>query len=131
MNVRELHEATKHYLSCGNGEDLVVIRTDGIGGPHSKVTGLYDGIDWYGGKAIIGTEHNLNKIDGRKYSFYREQYLLKNSNLKKVREDRTLRGVFKKKVQPEDPTLEAGQYRKVSPEMWLWLQLDEDYQKKH
>lgn len=135
MNVKKLYEELGGYIERSreygdDGNKEVVIITNGIGGPHSKITGVSPGIDWYHGKIILSTESRLSKINSNAFHFYREQYLLKHSNLKKVRENKGALGIYKKKIQPSDPEKEAGPYKKVTPEMWLWLQLKEEEKAK-
>lgn len=102
-------------------EWTVCVPRQGIGGPASTVTGVYAGFDWYAGRICLRTEDSLAKVNLNKFAWFREQYIKTNSNLKQIREKKTLEAVWKKE-------------RQVFPTMWgaiewLYEKADEDYKK--
>jgi len=116
MKIQQLFDLIKEQLKINNDLEVVVM-TPGIGGSHSKVTGFYEGFDWYTGKLVLRTESNLSKVDSNLHSFYRNQYLDKISNIRNVRAGKTLVARFKK----EEKSFE----RQYEAELWLNKKLNE------
>ena len=113
--LSRIRDSRRNY---GEEQLEVVIPVSGMSGSNTKVKGVSAGFDWYQGKVLVNPEQALSTISPQLHTFYRQQYLFKISNLRKLTSESLKTAVYKKETRTFERSHEA--------QFWLWEKLRED-----